>query len=127
MEDHHAVPDAEVGDTCAGLDDRAGHFVSEDARGGVRAGVDLLEVSAADTTGVDLDKQFTGGDLGDGDGLDADVVYAVIDGGRHFRRQGGGIRHGTHFRPDFGCGRHGDGYFYSTYFFTAETRRRGGI
>ena len=80
---HDAVADGEVGDAFADADDGAGHLVAEDAGSVVRAAVDLLEVGAADAAGVDLDEHFAGADLGDGDGLDADVVDAAIDGGAH--------------------------------------------
>ena len=57
--------------------------MAEDAGGGVGSGGDFFEVGAADAAGVDFDQDFAGGDFGDGDGFEADVVDAAIDGGQH--------------------------------------------
>ncbi len=45
-------------------DDRAGHLVAEDARGGMGAGVDLFQVGPADAASGDLDEQLAGADGG---------------------------------------------------------------
>ncbi len=60
--------------------------MAEDAGGGVGSGGDFLEVGAADAAGVDFDQDFAGADFGDGDGFEADVVDAAIDGGQHGAR-----------------------------------------
>src|SRR5262249_17413045 len=86
VEDHHAIADGEVRDAAADLNDGSGHLVSEDARRGVRAGVDLLQISTADAACVDLHEQLTYADLRHGHGLDADIVDAAIDGGGHRSR-----------------------------------------
>jgi hypothetical protein len=65
--------------------DDAGGFVSEDAGSGMRACGNLFEVGAANAAGMDADQHFAGADFGDGDGLDADVVDAAVDGGLHGR------------------------------------------
>lgn len=83
VEDHDAVAGAVVTDTLAHGGDDAGGFVSEDARSGVRAGGNFLEVGAANAAGVDADEEFSGTDGGDGDSFEADVVYAAINGGLH--------------------------------------------
>ena len=64
-------------------DDGAGHLVAEDARGGVRAVVDLLQIGSADAAGGDFDQQLAGADGRDRDGFDAHVVDAAIDHGAH--------------------------------------------
>ncbi len=62
--------------------------MSEDARGRVRAGGNLLEVGAADTAGVHADEELTRPDLRHGNGLQANIINAAIDGGLHGRRKG---------------------------------------
>src|SRR5512146_361664 len=86
MEDHDAVPDGEIANACAGGNDVSGGFMAEDARGRVRAGGNLLEVSAADAAGMHADEEFAGTNPRDWDGLHADVVDAVINGGKHVGR-----------------------------------------
>ncbi len=83
MEDHDAVADSVAMDALACGDDGSGHLMPEDARGGVGAGVDLLEVGAADAAGSDFDEQLAGADARDGDGLDTHVIDATIDNGAH--------------------------------------------
>ena len=83
MEAHDAIADGEFGDACADFGDDAGHLVAEDARRGVRAHVDFLEIGAADAAGGDLDEQFAGADARNGDGLKAHVVDAAVDDGAH--------------------------------------------
>jgi hypothetical protein len=70
----------------------AGGFVPEDARGGVRAGGNLLQVSAADAAGMHSDEQLARADGGDGHGFQADVIAAAIDSGQHVRGQGSSSR-----------------------------------
>jgi hypothetical protein len=69
----------------ADADNGARHFMTENAGGGVGAGVDLLQVRSADAAGGDLDQQFAGSDRGHGNRLDAHVVDAAIDYGAHGR------------------------------------------
>jgi hypothetical protein len=80
---HDTIADNKAFDTLADANDGAGHLVSEDTWGGVRAGVNLLEIGAADAAGVNLDKDFAGADLGDGDGFDTYIVDSPINGGTH--------------------------------------------
>ena len=54
MVDDDALAALEAGDALADGDDGAGHLVAEDAGGGVGAGVDLLQVGAADAAGGNL-------------------------------------------------------------------------
>ncbi len=60
MEDHDAIADGEVFDAITDGCDGSGGLVAEDAWGGVRAAVDLLEIGAADAAGSDADENFTG-------------------------------------------------------------------
>jgi hypothetical protein len=60
VEAHDAVADGKFGDACADFGDHAGHLVAEDARRGVRAHVNFLEIRSADAAGGDLDEQFAG-------------------------------------------------------------------
>jgi len=85
VEDHDAVAGAKVADALADGGDNAGGFVSENSRGGVRAGRNLLEVGAANAAGVNADKEFSWADSGDRNGFEADVVYAAIDRSLHGR------------------------------------------
>jgi hypothetical protein len=45
--------------------------------------VDLLQIGAADSAGVNLDKDFAKADLGNGNGFYTYVVDSTIDGGTH--------------------------------------------
>ncbi len=85
VEDHNPVAGAVVLHGVADGGDYAGGFVSEDARGRMGTGGDLLEVGAADAAGVNAEEHLTVGDLGYGDGFEADVVYATVDCGLHGR------------------------------------------
>ena len=69
--------------------------MSEDARGGMGAGGNLLEVGAANAAGMDADEHLSGTDLRDGDGFEADIIDAAVDGGLH----GGGDGMRSEFRP----------------------------
>jgi hypothetical protein len=91
MEDHDPVADAVILDSLAHCCYYSGGFVSEDARGGVRAGRDFFEVCAADAAGVYADQHLSGADRGYGDGLKADVIDSTIDGGLHRRGDGTSI------------------------------------
>ena len=86
MENHYAIAGAIVVNVLADSGDDAGSFVSEDARRGMGAGGNLLEVGAADAAGVNADENFSGTDFGDGDSFEADVVHAAVDCGQHGRR-----------------------------------------
>jgi len=103
VEDHDAVANAKALDIDAGSSDDAGDFMPEDAGGRVGAGVDLLEVGAADTAGVDADEDFAAVDFRDGDGLDTDVVNASVDRGAH---GGGDGRRGSLAQVVRGCCSH---------------------
>ena len=83
VKDHDAIATAVVVDLFTDCGNDAGGFVSKDARGGVGACGNLLEVGAADAAGVDADEHLAGADRGDGDGFEADVVHAAIHGGLH--------------------------------------------
>ena len=80
---HHAVAYRESVDAFACLHDSARHLMSEDARCIMRSGVNLLQICAADSAGVDLDQHLAGADLRHRDGFDADVIHAAIHGGSH--------------------------------------------
>ena len=65
MEGHHTVADCELRSIARG--DGPGHLVPEDARPGMRVGMDLLEVRAADAAGIDADEHLVRADLRCGD------------------------------------------------------------
>src|ERR1035438_2888684 len=73
MEDHDTGAGTVVLYAFADCGDDAGGFVSEDAGCGMGTGGNLLEVGAADAAGVDADEHFSSTDLGNGQGLHADV------------------------------------------------------
>jgi hypothetical protein len=54
MKGHDAVAHGKFGDACAHLRDHTSHLVAEDARRGVRAHVNLLQIRPADAAGGDL-------------------------------------------------------------------------
>ncbi len=85
MEDHDAIAGAISADAFADRGNFAGRLVSEDARRGMRASGNFFEVGAADSTGVHADEHFTGANRGDGDGFEADIVHAAVNGGLHGR------------------------------------------
>src|ERR1700739_313428 len=67
MKDHHPVAGTVLRDALADRGYYAGGFVSEDARGGMGAGRNLLQIGAADSARVHADQHFAGTDFGDGD------------------------------------------------------------
>ena len=69
--------------------DRAYRFVAEDARRGVRSGVNLFQVSAANATSMNLDQHFSRPDRRHRNGLDTDIVDAAVHRGLHGRGQSG--------------------------------------
>ena len=81
--DHHAIAESEPGYAQAHFDNGSSHFMAEDAGSGVGAGMDFLQIGAADAAGGNLDQQFSGADFGHRHGLHADLVHAAIDGGTH--------------------------------------------
>src|ERR1700679_4283526 len=85
MVGHDAVPHSEAADILARADDGPRHLVSEDTRRIMRAGVDLLEVGAADSSGVNLDQHFAYAYLGNGNRLYMYVVFAAIHSRAHGR------------------------------------------
>jgi hypothetical protein len=76
-------PTAEFGDACADFCDHAGHLVAEDARGGVRAHVNFLEIRTANAAGGDLDEQLAGSDARNGDGFKTHVIDAAVNNRAH--------------------------------------------
>jgi hypothetical protein len=83
VKDHNPLANLELIDSPAnGCNDACG-FMPKDARGGVGAGVDLLEIGAANTTGVNLDEDFACADFGNGNSFDAHVVDAAINSSAH--------------------------------------------
>jgi hypothetical protein len=64
----------------------SGSFMTEDAGRRVRAGGNLLEVGAADPTGVHPNQEFTATGSGNGHFFEANVVHAAIDRSPHRRR-----------------------------------------
>src|ERR1039458_5918796 len=81
VEDHHAFAALKARHSLADGNDGAGDFVAKDAWRGVRTGMNLLEVGAADAAGSDLDQQFAGADVGHRYGFNAHVVDATVNHG----------------------------------------------
>ena len=81
--DHHPLAQRKLRDGLAHFHDGSRHLVAEDARRGVRAGMNLFQVRPADAAGGDLDQQLARPDGGHRDGLHAQVVHAAIDHGLH--------------------------------------------
>jgi hypothetical protein len=92
MEDHHTVAGAIVLDAFSGCSDYAGGFMPKDAGRGMRTGGNLFEVGATDAAGVDADEHFSNAYFGNGDGLQADVVYAAVHRSQHGGRDGARVR-----------------------------------
>ena len=88
MEDHDSFAGAVGLYAFANCGNDAGSLVAEDAGGGVGACGKLLEVSAANATGVNADEHFSRSNGWDRDGLEADVVYAPVDRSLHGRGNG---------------------------------------
>jgi hypothetical protein len=87
MEGHYAVADDEAAHAFADDRDGARHLMPIDAGSGVRTGVNLLEVGAADAAGVDPNQHFAAADFGYGDRLGPDIVWSVIDSSLHGARK----------------------------------------
>src|SRR5947209_1319754 len=98
MEDHHALADLETGDSFTYGGDVTCDLVSEDAGSGMRAGGDLFQIGATDAAGVHADEKLAQADLRNGNGFDAHVVLAVVDGSLH------GGRNLVHFASRRVCG-----------------------
>jgi hypothetical protein len=81
VEDHDPVAGTVILHAFADGSDRAGSFVSENARGRVGTRGNLLQVGAAYAAGVDADQHFSSAYFGDGDRFHADVIHAAVDGG----------------------------------------------
>src|SRR4051812_43340712 len=83
MEDHHAIANSKSLDLGPNCGNDAGSLMAKNTRRGVRASMDLLEVSAADPAGVHTDQDFSDCDLRNRNRLDTDIVDAAIDGCLH--------------------------------------------
>jgi hypothetical protein len=88
MKDDDAVAGLENVNASADGGDYPGGFVAEDAGCGVRSGGNFLEVGAADPAGVNFQQKFAGTDGGNGNGFEANVIHAAVDGGTHGRWNG---------------------------------------
>ena len=67
----------------ADLDDGAGGFVAENARGRDGAVLDFFYVSRANAAGGDFDEEFVAANFWDGDGFGTEIIWAVVNGGEH--------------------------------------------
>jgi hypothetical protein len=83
VEDHDAVANLEIRDALTNGNDLPGHFMPEDARRGMRAGGDLLEVGAADAAGMNAYQSFAGTDLRHRNRFEANIILAAIHRGAH--------------------------------------------
>jgi hypothetical protein len=86
VKDRHPIAHGEGSYISPNGRNRAHGFMAEDARSGVRPGMDLLQVGATDATAMNLDEHFVPADRGHWNGLDTDVVHATIDRGLHVSR-----------------------------------------
>ena len=85
MENDNSVAGLKIAHTRAHRGNHAGSLVSKNARRGMRAGGDFLQIGAADSAGMHPHQQFAGADLGNGNRFQANVVHAAI----HRRQHGG--------------------------------------
>jgi len=90
VKDNNAVSRLEILDARSQRGYHARSFMTEDARRGVRAGGNLLEIGAADAAGVHPEQQFSRTYFGDGNRFQTDVVHAAIHGRQHSCRDGPG-------------------------------------
>ena len=79
----HAVARPEAARAGTDADDGPGGFMAEDA--GRRDGpvMDLFNVGGANAAGGHLHKDVALADAGDGDGFEAEIIWAAIDNGAH--------------------------------------------
>ena len=106
MKHHHAIAEFVADNVFADSGNYSGSFMAKDARGRMRTGGNLLEISAADAAGVDPNQDFSRTDLWDWDGLQPDVVNPAI----HRRLHGCGDGLLTGPTTELGCARHVTGY-----------------
>ena len=83
MKSHHAIANCEAANAIADCGNRSGHLVTEDARRRVRAGMNLLEIGAADAAGVDAHQHLAAANLRNRNRLCSYVVGCAINGGPH--------------------------------------------
>jgi len=83
MKRHHAIADAELSNAVSHLGDDTRGFVTKNARRGVRAGRNLLQIGAADSTSVDPNQNLSRSDFRHGHFFQTDVVHAAIHGRPH--------------------------------------------
>jgi hypothetical protein len=81
VEDHNPIAGTIALNLFADCGDNARGFMSEDARSGMGAGGNFLEVCAANAAGVDTDEHLSAAGFRDRDGLHADVVHPAVHGG----------------------------------------------
>ncbi len=83
MVDHHPLANLKTGNALAHPHNGSRHLMAEDARRGVRAGMNFFEIRPADAAGSYLHQQFARPDGGHGHRFHAQVVHAAIDHGLH--------------------------------------------
>jgi hypothetical protein len=83
MVHHNPLTESETRHTLAHLNDSPGDLMTEDARRGMGAGVDFLEICSADAAGSHFDQQFPWPDGGHRHGLNAHIIDAAVDNGPH--------------------------------------------
>ena len=83
MENHHPFAQGKARYALSYLDDGSRHFMAEDARRWVRAGMNLLQIRSADAACSHFHQQFSRPDSRHGNSLHAHVVHAAIDHSLH--------------------------------------------
>src|SRR5271165_6913535 len=83
MENHHPVPNVKFRNIVPEGSYHPGSFMAEDARRGMRPSGNLLQVCAADATGVDPHQHLTRANRRNRYGLEPDVIDTTVHGRRH--------------------------------------------
>jgi hypothetical protein len=79
MENDDAVSALEFAHARAHGGDHSGSFMSEDARSGMGASRDFLQVGAANSAAVHTQQQFAGTDLGYRNSFQANIIHTAVN------------------------------------------------
>ena len=83
MKHHDAVAGGEIRYVSTDCGHGVGSLVSENARGGMRAGSNFLQIRAADPTSLDFDQYLAGADFWNRNRFEPHVVHPAINRGEH--------------------------------------------
>jgi hypothetical protein len=86
VENHNSVARGELSHSSTDSGDLSGGFMAEDPRRGMGAGAYFLEISAANSAGVNAKEEFAGSDSGNWNSFKADVVHPAVNRGQHVCR-----------------------------------------